>query len=828
MQCLLGRLPAPKSSRWFQFLRHQRRLSTSNENKQWILRDLAKPRPEISPRWLYDDRGSDLFERITSTQEYYLTRKEIEVLTQSAADMALFPDEFQRDDDAIRRTRRVVVEMGAGSGRKTSLLLDAMANLVPNDSSNDTPRVSYVPIDVSAAALEQNVKEHNLNSRVCVHPRVCTYQECIPEMSRFPGRKTYLFLGSSLGNYDNIEANRLLSDVALNMSPRDRFIVGVDTPHGTHKSSQVIEKAYNDDQGLTSEFILNALSHVNREAGTNFDKNAFRHVSTYDQGEKAVLTYLESRQKQTVTTTVSAPPHAAPVITLQKNDRIFVEHSRKFSLQMMHEMGALAGLTLTRHWHSDDGGYYLVVEFIRNFSGELWSISDFIFDDLVDERLGGGLTRPIQLRHPFVFYKGHIPSFYHLKCDSETRNDKETDASNAHHAMARLFERGMDPDVINPSKCHDHSAGVDHQNWPKDADVRAFQRDVRGRIKAGIKRHGHTRAIIMGFEHEAMHQETLMYMAANAVTRKQTGAEKERGKDPETTVDLALKHPLDFQSPLHQGAEKNAEKDRIIRIPSGTVALGLNENDHATRGFAWDNEMPQHIVHVDAFFASSVPVTNGDFASFVNDGGYTRPEFWGDFHDFLKTDGSPVTAPVSWRPVAAAGFAVSTLFDGEHKIDEKPARDWPVQLSLAEAQAYCAWHGQGARIMTEAEYHLIFSAENRSAEAFGRAAQEGNNNWKFRGVLPVGSLADGQETRGVLDLVGNGWEWTSSAFRPFPGFAPMPEYTEYSQDFFGSSHFVLKGASPFTHRLLCRPSLRNWFQARYPYVWGKFRLCYDD
>ena len=88
---------------------------------------------------------------------------------------------------------------------------------------------------------------------------------------------------------------------------------------------------------------------------------------------------------------------------------------------------------------------------------------------------------------------------------------------------------------------------------------------------------------------------------------------------------------------------------------------------------------------------------------------------------------------------------------------------------------------------------------------------------------PVGTHPKGASAWGVEDLVGNGWEWTSSVFTPFPGFHPMASYPEYSADFFDGEHFVMKGASPATARELLRPTFRNWFRARYPYVYATFR-----
>jgi formylglycine-generating enzyme required for sulfatase activity len=143
--------------------------------------------------------------------------------------------------------------------------------------------------------------------------------------------------------------------------------------------------------------------------------------------------------------------------------------------------------------------------------------------------------------------------------------------------------------------------------------------------------------------------------------------------------------------------------------------------------------------------------------------------------------------------------------------------DWPVYVSQAEASAYARWKGR--RLMTEAEFHRAAYGTPDGADV----AEVPAGHFDFASVdpIPVGSFAP--SPFGVFDLVGNGWEWTSTVFAPFDGFTPMRSYPEYSADFFDGLHYVIKGASPATARELVRPSFRNWFRANYPYVYAKFR-----
>jgi formylglycine-generating enzyme required for sulfatase activity len=158
-------------------------------------------------------------------------------------------------------------------------------------------------------------------------------------------------------------------------------------------------------------------------------------------------------------------------------------------------------------------------------------------------------------------------------------------------------------------------------------------------------------------------------------------------------------------------------------------------------------------------------------------------------------------------------------------IDLPPA--WPVYVSQAEAAAYARW--KGARLLTEAEYHRAAFGEPSGHERqfpWGDAPPDASRGlFDFASWSPVaaGRHPAGQSAWGVHDLMGNGWEWTSTEFAPFDGFRPMASYPEYSADFFDGQHTVMKGASPATDASLLRRSFRNWFRPNYPYVYATFR-----
>jgi formylglycine-generating enzyme required for sulfatase activity len=152
---------------------------------------------------------------------------------------------------------------------------------------------------------------------------------------------------------------------------------------------------------------------------------------------------------------------------------------------------------------------------------------------------------------------------------------------------------------------------------------------------------------------------------------------------------------------------------------------------------------------------------------------------------------------------------------------------WPVYVSQEEAAAYARW--KDARLPSEAEYHRVAFAEPSGIERaypWGDAPPDrsrGNFDFTSWDPIVIGQRPAGQSAWGVHDLMGNGWEWTSTVFAPFDGFRAMASYPEYSADFFDGHHVVMKGASPATALALLRPSFRNWFRSNYPYVYATFR-----
>jgi ergothioneine biosynthesis protein EgtB len=425
--------------------------------------------------------------------------------------------------------------------------------------------------------------------------------------------------------------------------------------------------------------------------------------------------------------------------------------------------------------------------------------SDALFD-LIDP--AAYYSRPIALRNPIVFYEGHLPAFSVLAFLGRGLGRPPVDAR-----LEQLFERGIDPESIDAAVPRSGASTI----WPSRDDVRAFARRCDEAMLAALETFTPTPGAIEGLytalEHEAMHQETLLYMwhrVPYAMKRLAVpfGGERSASDSRHPTADARLSSGV-------------AVAQTAAVIPAGDVVLGA---DRSSVPFGWDNEFDAHAVHVPAFDVDVLPVTNAQFLIFLNDGGYSRRDLWTD-EGWEWMQSERVQHPAFWLPpdASAIGDRVSDIglsdwhWRGMFASAPLPP-EWPVYVSHAEASAYAAWKGR--RLMTEAEWH-------RAAEG----ASMGHADFADFDPIAVGARPRTASVHGVHDLAGNGWEWTSTVFAPFDGFAPMRSYPEYSADFFDGRHYVMKGASPATARELVRPSFRNWFRGNYPYVYAKFRTA---
>ncbi|HEY2431302.1 MAG TPA: SUMF1/EgtB/PvdO family nonheme iron enzyme [Vicinamibacterales bacterium] len=410
-------------------------------------------------------------------------------------------------------------------------------------------------------------------------------------------------------------------------------------------------------------------------------------------------------------------------------------------------------------------------------------------------------TRPIALRNPIVFYEGHLPAFSVLAFLQRGLGRGPIDVR-----FERLFERGIDPDSVDAAVPRSGASTV----WPARDEVRAFGRACDEAVIAALAdlpaAAGAIEGLYTALEHEAMHQETLLYMWHRLPYASKRAVGSLRGERPLSDG----RHPIVDGRSSGGGAATLA----AVVVPDGDAVLGA---DRSVAAFGWDNEFDRHVSHVPSFEVDAQPTTNAQFLEFLDADGYRRRDLWSDEGwDWIQSE--RVQHPAFWLAADPSDIGDGSgaigrrwLWRGMFSCEPLPSNA-PVYVSHAEASAYAAWKGR--RLITEAEWH-------RAAEG----ATMGHAD--FAGFDPVdnGSFPGGASLHGVQDLVGNGWEWTSTIFGPFDGFAPMRSYPEYSADFFDGRHYVMKGASPATARELIRPSFRNWFRGNYPYVYAKFRTA---
>ena len=277
----------------------------------------------LPPRWFYDDAGSELFEEITRLPEYYQTRTERAILERYA-------------QDVVARTRSAsIVELGAGSCSKSRVLIRAARGM--------GTLWTFVPFDISEATIRRAasglVEEFPDLTIYCVTGEFESHLRQIP---RF-GSQLFVFLGSTIGNFDTEQTLHFLAEVRGLMQSGDYFLLGVDLV----KDRTELVTAYDDSRGVTAQFNLNVLARINRELHANFDLDGFRHVALWNAAESRVEMHLESRRDQEVRI-----PDADMRVAFAKGERMRTEICTKYTKKGVDQLLAEAGLTVSA-WYTD-------------------------------------------------------------------------------------------------------------------------------------------------------------------------------------------------------------------------------------------------------------------------------------------------------------------------------------------------------------------------------------------------------------------------------------------------------------------------------------------
>ncbi|KAL2066365.1 hypothetical protein VTL71DRAFT_2436 [Oculimacula yallundae] len=792
---------------------------------------------------LYDERGLQLFEEITYLEEYYLTNAEIEVLETSACKIA----------ETIP-SGSMVVELGSGNLRKVSILLNAL------DAAGKD--IDYYALDLSLKELYRTLEQVPEFKHVICHGLHGTYDDGLdwlktPENSARP--KCVMSLGSSIGNFSREDSAKFLKGFSDMLQSEDSMLVGLDA---TSDPSRVYH-AYNDREGTTHKFILNGLTNAN---------DIYQEKLFALEDWKVIGEYVFDSEGGRHQAFIS-PVHDVSVkgVEIKAGERIQIEESLKYSSEGASQLWKAAGLVEAERMSASNATYSLhllkrdmafktdpslyaasTVPTMEDWKG-LWSVWDLVTRGMIPEAELN--EKPIKLRNACIFYLGHIPTFVDIQL---TKATKQPMCEPSYYP--KIFERGIDPDVDNPERCHDHSEVP--EEWPPVAEILAYQDQVRAKIESFTTAKNVPRdvgrSLWIGFEHEIMHLETLLYMLLQS--------------------DKTLP-PSKFK-PDFEGMAARAEAAKVdnewFDIPEQRITIGLNDPEDNSGGdspFGWDNEKPSRSVVVPAFKAQARAITNEDYARYLEqthsssipaswvDGTITSGLTNGHSNGISNglSNGNMANKAVPLTNAYLEGKSVRTVYG---LVPLKLALDWPVFASFDELAGCARWmdgriptfeearsiysHVDGLRLK-EAEQHLGKTVpavnghlvndgveESPPSHTFqpGGGSQElfthlENANVGFKHWHPIAITANGNKLGGQADM-GGVWEWTSSSLEKHEGFEPMKLYPAYTADFFDGKHNIVLGGSWATHpRIAGRKTFVNWYQRNYPYAWAGARLVRD-
>jgi len=287
-----------------------------------VLAGLDEDPKRIPPKYFYDRRGSELFEDITRTPEYYPTRTELAILTENAAAIA------QHIPDGA-----AMIEFGSGASTKARILLQA------------AKVAAYVPVDISEAFVAREVSRLQAEAPgLKVYPVIADFTtpfDLPPEVADMP--RVGFFPGSTFGNFEAHEATAFLRRTAELLGPDARLIIGIDLL----KDPEVLHHAYNDASGMTAAFNLNLLHRINRELDGNFNPSNFCHYAFFNREHSRVEMHLVSRGRQKVRI-------AGRQFEFRRGETIHTENSYKYTLELFRAVAHGAGWRQAAVWHDPD------------------------------------------------------------------------------------------------------------------------------------------------------------------------------------------------------------------------------------------------------------------------------------------------------------------------------------------------------------------------------------------------------------------------------------------------------------------------------------------
>ncbi|KAF8843379.1 DUF323 domain-containing protein [Paxillus ammoniavirescens] len=811
---------------------------------------------------LYDERGLKLYDKITTdAPEYYLFGAEEQILQRRAHEIV----QVMHSRTCGILSGEVILELGAGSLRKTSHILHALADLAPTTS---TPfSATYFALDLEERELRRTLTELAMSDvgtailgKIEAKGMLGTYEDGIdfivegglqqtdrnPPLGRYklhnvrrdsspssspssggdtlhtditppssPGHTPLhlLFLGSSIGNFSRGEDAEFLRSLPLRPGCGDTLLLGLD--HNNDREE--IELAYNDPRGRTRDFILNGLKAAGTALGDRelFDLNDWEYVNVYDEDKRCHEAFYKCVRPHQVFL-----PGSKKATQLLKDELVKIETSVKYSERDAYMLFAEAKLRPIQRWTDSTSRYSLWLLERPPFMFPLLSSPVASKEEVIHTKFGVPTIRDwqdmwnawdfitLRMIPPSMLFEKpidlrHICLFYlgHVPTFLDIHLSRLLQEP---HTKPEEFKRGIDPNVGDPTQCHAHSkVPQKEEDWPSLSSIISFQARVRERI---VKLYEDTSAGKIQLTRKVAR---VLFMTL-----------EHEGLHAETLLYMLLQRagtgtipPPDFTPPPWESllgswnaAPKPASPTTVIRAT--TITLGTDDIEAEDTNPAKSLDLSSHVFGWDNESPSRQVSVDTFRISW-------RPITNGEFFEFYSGAGKGQTKfPASWVKNQGGEVQVRSLYG---PVSLEVAWDWPVLTCYENLSVYATV--KGGRIPTEPELRVFL---DKFESGYEGGANTGFRNWHPVPATTGGKKCDGKGHNGGV------WEWTSTVFDKFGGFVPSRLYPGYSADFFDGVHRVVMGGSYVTiPRIAERRSLRNWYQHNYPYAWVSARVAYD-
>jgi iron(II)-dependent oxidoreductase len=726
-------------------------------------------RPRTLPcRYLYDDRGSQLFDEITRVPEYYLTRAEDEILRTHA-------HEIRASSGAP-----TLIELGSGTSTKTRHLLEAWTG--HSDAA-------YVAVDICREALDGAADSlRPLFPGLELKTLAGTYEASFPKFHKF-SPATVAFLGSSIGNLADPQLKAFLEMLERNLYPGDCFLLGIDLV----KEASVLEAAYDDAAGVTAEFTRNLFHRMNRELGTKLQVDEIEHIARWNDQHEQIE--ISARFPQA---TEIRLPSIGQEFSIEAGECIRTEISRKFHIEAMLQRLEDHGLSRVEVFTDPQEQFALLLTkkvAPPRLRGEnayrQWQASRKATDEIlatVPDKFLEAQHSP--LMSPLVWDLGHIANFEEQWVDTATGTPRHASRIATDHlfeATAHPRSQRLELDLPTAARARDCLRRTREESLKKLANPTA---DHQPQLL------GDGLLIEMLAQHEAQHGETMLQS-------------------------IGLMEDLRWTNQPHPAAKTAAASPPgMTVVPAGSYSIGASPV-----GFTYDNEKPRHQHELASFAIALAPTSNADYLAFVEGGGYQRGEFWSPAGNAWR-ETADVHAPLGWHRVDEHWFTARM----GHRRPLEPLEP-VIHISCFEAEAFARFSGKRLPTEFEWEVAASADLETDEPRTYPwgelpPSPELADLNQYGPQPLAIGTLPEGRSFFGCEHMLGGVWEWTSSEFLPYPGFRAFP-YEEYSAVHFERGYRVLRGGSWATRAVAIRNSFRNWDLPERRQIFAGLRLASD-